>query len=78
MTNIPVTAEQVAAMAADASTYLLQSLGLRVKAPSSDNDARRARGVKRQVYLGQAWELRCKGWRHGARKKKDEFGNFLY
>ena len=46
MTNIPVTAEQVAAMAADASTYLFQSLGLRVKAPSFDNDARRARAME--------------------------------
>ena len=65
-------------MAADATTYLLQSLGLRVRAPSADADPRRARGVKRSVILGKSWELRVKGWRHGARQKKDDFGNFLY
>ena len=57
-------------MAADATTYLLQSLGLRVRAPSADADPRRARGVKRSVILGKSWELRVKGWRHGARQKR--------
>ena len=51
--NIPVTAEEVAAMAADSSQILLQSLGLRVRAPQPDADPRRARGVKREVFLGK-------------------------
>ena len=70
MTSVPISSEQVQSMAADATTYLLQSLGLRVRAPSADADPRRARGVKRSVILGKSWELRVKGWRHGARKKK--------
>ncbi len=76
--NVPISAEQVQGMAADATTHLLQSLGLRIRAPSVDDDPRRARGVKKSVILGKTWEQRCKGWRHGAKKKKSASGECLY
>ena len=65
-------------MAADATTHLLQSLGLRIRAPAVDDDPRRYRGVKRSVILGKTWEQRCKGWRHGTNKKKGPSGEYLY
>ena len=76
--NIPVTAAHVSAMAADSSQTLLQSLGLRIKEPQPDADPRRFRGIKKEVFLGKSWGRRCKGWRHGARKKKNEAGDLLY
>ena len=78
MTNIPITAAQISAMVADRSQTLLTTLGLRIKEPQPDADPRRSRGIKREVFLGKSWGRRCKGWRHGAKKKKDEAGNLLY
>ena len=75
---MPISAEQVKAMAADATTHLLQSLGLRIRQPTVDDDPRRYRGVKKSVILGKTWKQRCKGWRHGTNKKKGPDGEFSY
>ena len=59
MTNVPISAEQIRAMAADPTTQLLQSLGLVLRKPESD-DPRRYRGVK--LNFTKSWEQRCAGW----------------
>ena len=68
MTNVPISAEQIRTMAVDATTQLLQSLGLVLRQPESD-DPRLYRGVK--SIFTKSWETRCKGWLHGTVKKKD-------
>ena len=78
MTNIPVTAAHISAMVADSSQTLLQTLGSRIKEPQPDADPRRSRGIKKDVFLGKSWGRRCKGWRHGAKKKKNEAGDLLH
>ena len=78
ITNVPISAEHVKAMAADATTHLLQSLGLRIRQPTVDDDPRRYRGVKISVIYDKSWEQRCKGWLHGTNKKKGPGGEFLY
>ena len=78
MANIPISAKQLADMVQDSSQTLLQNLGLRVKVPDSATDSRRARGNKAVIYRDKTWAERCNGWRHGALKKKDATGQYLY
>ena len=78
ITNVPISAEHVKAMAADAATHLLQSLRLRIRQPTVDDDPRRYRGVKKSVMLGKTWEQRCKGWRHGTNNERGPNGEFLH
>ena len=78
MTNVPISAEQIRAMAVDSTTQLLQSLGLVLRKPESD-DPRRYRGVNvhKQGEV-KTWEQRCAGWLHGTLTKKGPNGEFLY
>ena len=61
MNNLPISAEQIRAMAVDSTTQLLQSLRLVLRKPESA-DPRRYRGVNvhRQSY-SKSWEQRCAG-----------------
>ena len=78
MASTPISASKIAEMVQDKPQTMLHSLGLRIKVPDSAADPRRARGNKAVICRDKTWAERCKGWRHGALKKKNATGRFLY